>query len=367
MLNLALVHDYLNQRGGAERVVEIFAQIFSGSPIYTSFYIEADTFPAFKEMKIITSFMQKFPGVRKNYKKYLMFYPRAFESFDLSGFDVVLSSSSAFAKGVRVGGQTLHICYCHTPARFIWMFEDYIRRENLGWLTIEILRKLIKKLKKWDLENSARVNYFIANSKLVAERIKKFYGRDSTVIYPPIDISKFKVSEGKGDYFLIVSRLVTPKRIEVAVEAFNRLKLPLKIAGYGPDLPNLQKQASAHIEFLGVVSDNKLGDLYASCRALVFPGLEDFGLVPLEAQACGRPVLAYGVGGALETVKEGETGLFFKEQTADSLIEVLEKFDNIKFDANHIRQQVAKFDLQIFNKAIFDFVLQKYKEFKRPC
>jgi glycosyltransferase involved in cell wall biosynthesis len=363
-MKLALVHDYLNQLGGAERVVGTLHEIFPEAPIYTSIYDDRKLPSIFQEMEIKTSFMQYFPWISSLFRYYLLFYPLAFESFDLSEYEVILSSSSAWAKGVKKRADQLHICYCHNPMRFVWRYEDYIKQEPVpAWLK-SFLPLLLAPIKKWDLQNSPRVDYFIANSRTVADRIKKIYQRESVIINPPVDCSFFKPSEQDQDYFLVVSRLSAYKRIDLVIEAFKRLDLPLKIIGEGPARKKLAAMAGENTEFIGKVSDDRLQQYLAGCRALIFPGEEDFGIVPLEAMACGRPVIAFKAGGALETMVEGETGLFFGSQTVESLVKTVENFQFRLFNKIIIREHAKKYDKEIFKLRIRDFVKERLNQRK---
>ena len=360
-MKVALVHDYLNQMGGAERVVMAFHEIFPDAPIYTSIYDPQRVDPAFQKMDIRTSFMQKFPLVTKHHQPYLPFYPFAMESLDLRGYDLVLSSSSAFAKGVITRPETMHICYCHTPMRWCWNYDEYVEREQLGKIARSILPFFITGLRTWDQSSSMRVDHFIANSPVVAERIRKYYRRDAVVIPPPVDASRFSFdpTAQPEDYFLIVSRLIPYKRIDLAIAACNKLQLPLIIIGNGRDLERLKKMAGPTIRFLGRLSDEEVLYYYAHCRALLFPGEEDFGITPLEAQASGRPVIAYGAGGALASVIDGVTGVFFKEQTVESLASILEAFDEHKFDPQTMRNHALEFDMPRFHRRILQFIQAK--------
>jgi len=319
-MRIAIVHDYLNQFGGAERVVSALHEIWPDAPIYTSIY-DRNKMPAvFQRMDIRTSFMQYFPFIFRWFKFYFLFYPLAFESFDLSEYDVILSSSSAFAKGIKKRPDQLHLCYCHNPMRFVWRYDDYVKKESLPALVKGLLPLVLDPVKRWDLQGVAGVDQFIANSRTVAERIKQTYGRESVIINPPVESGFFRPSTVSQDYFLVVSRLNAYKRIDLVVEAFTQLDLPLKVIGSGPDLKRLKRLAGPSVEFLGRRSDDDLEKYLAECQALIFPGEEDFGIVPLEAMACGRPVIAYRAGGAQETVVDGETGIFFAEQTVAALV-----------------------------------------------
>jgi len=364
-MKLAIVHDYLNQYGGAERVIEILHELYPDAPVYTSIYIPEKMPYSFREMDIRTSFMQKLPLIKRFFKYYLLLYPKAFESFDLKNYDVILSSSSAFAKGVVPGQNSCHICYCYTPTRFIWDYLNYVKKEKYPLVIFKLLPLLIKKLKVWDLKIINRVNYFVAISNNIKEKILKYYNRDSEVIYPPVDFKKFQVSKNIKNYFLIVSRLNSYKNIDIAVKAFSKLGLNLKIVGKGPFRKELEKIAGPSVEFLGGVSDEDLIKLYRSCRAFLFPGEEDFGIAPLEAQASGRPVIAYAKGGALETIVDGVTGLFFTDNTVESLINTVNNFIRIedKFSQNALRENALKFDKEVFKKKIDEFIKVKYNEF----
>ncbi|MDI6731782.1 MAG: glycosyltransferase, partial [Candidatus Margulisbacteria bacterium] len=291
-MRLAIVHDFLNQFGGAERVVSALHEIYPDAPIYTSIYDEKRLPDNFRKMDIRTSFMQKLPFIFDLYRQYLVLYPIAFEQFDLSDYDVILSSSSAFAKGVRKRQNQLHICYCHTPMRFVWRFDDYVKREWFLSAIKGFLPFILDPIKKWDLATAEAVDYYIANSKTVAERIRRIYGRESVIINPPVETKIIAPSAHELDYFLIVSRLAAYKRIDIAIEACRQLDVPLKIIGGGPAKKELEKIAGKNIQFIGRVTDRELINYLAECRALIFPGEEDFGIVPLEAMASGRPVIA---------------------------------------------------------------------------
>ena len=366
-MKVALVHDYLNQMGGAERVVMALHEIFPEAPIYTSIYDPQRVDAAFQKMDIRTSFMQKLPMVTKHHQPYLPFYPFAMESLDLRGYDLVLSSSSAFGKGVITRPETLHICYCHTPMRWCWNYDEYVEREQLGKMARRILPFLITGLRTWDQTSAMRVDHFIANSPVVAERIQKYYRRDAVIIPPPVEARRFSFDPTVQveDYFLIVSRLIPYKRIDIGIEACNALQLPLVIIGSGRDLERLKKMSGPTIRFMGRLSDEEVLRYYAHCRAFLFPGEEDFGITPLEAQAAGRPVIAYGAGGALASVVDGVTGMFFNEQTVKSLADVLTSFDERTYDPQTIRNHALEFDLPRFHRRILQFIEAKMGE-ERP-
>lgn len=365
-MRVALVHDYLNQMGGAERVVLALHEMFPDAPLYTTIYDPRRVDPRFRRMDIRTTFMQHFPLVMAHHQPYLPFYPTAIESLDLRGYDLVLSSSSAFAKSVITRPETMHICYCHTPMRWCWNYYEYVEREKLGKLPRAFLPFLITRMRLWDQMTAARVDHFIANSPVVAERIHKYYRRDAIVIPPPVDAQRFifDTSIQPEDYFLVVSRLVPYKRVDLAIRACNRLKLPLIVIGSGRQEEELQKMAGPTVRVLGRLSDQEVLHYFAHCRALLFPGEEDFGITPLEAQASGRPVIAFGEGGALASLVEGVTGEFFREQSVDSLAETLTAFDERNYDPQAIRSHALEFDLPRFRRRMLQFIETKMSEGK---
>ena len=365
-MKVALVHDYLNQMGGAERVVLALHEMFPDAPLYTSIYDPKRVDTAFQSIDIRTSFMQRFPLVKKHHQPFLPFYPFAMERLDLRGYDLVLSSSSAFAKGVVTRPDTMHICYCHTPMRWCWNYDEYVEREQLGGISRSILPFFISGLRVWDQTSSMRVDHFIANSPVVADRIRKYYRRDSIVIPPPVEVSRFTFDSTTRpeDYFLIVSRFMPYKRIDLAIEACNLLQLPLVIIGSGRDENRLKRLAGPSIRFTGRLSDEEVVHYYAHCRALILPGEEDFGITPLEAQASGRPVIAYAAGGALASVIDNVTGTFFHKQTVESLVEVLESFDERGYDPQTIHNHALEFDKPRFHRRILQFIEAKMSEGK---
>lgn len=361
-MKVAIVHDYLTQYGGAEKVLEVFHDLFPEAPVYTSVYAP-DAMPAhFHKWQIKTSFMQHLPFVRRRHQTGLLFYPAAFEGFDFNDFDLVLSSSSAWAKAVITGPATLHVCYCHAPMRFVWRYQEYLRGESVGPVTKLFLPLILSYVRVWDEVSAQRPDAFIANSCEVAQRIAKYYRREATVINPPVDLSQFYTADGYDDYFLVVARLVPYKRLDIVIEAFNRLGLKLKIVGHGRQRVELEKTAKPNIEFLGSVGQKELAQLYRRCKALVWAEEADFGIAPVEAQASGRPVIAYRAGGALETVVPGETGVFFDQQTADSLIATLLTFDPARFDAQKIRRHAEQFGTAVFKQRMLDFIDARLNE-----
>ena len=356
-MRVALVHDYLTQYGGGERVLEAFCEIWPEAPIYTLVYNEKQTGSAFANRRVKTSFLQKFPLVKRHHRPFLIMMPWAIEQFDFSQYDLVVSDSASFAKGVITRPQTIHLCYCHTPTRYIWDDSHrYIREFNYPSLVKKIIPLFLNYLRLWDEAASARPDYFIANSYFVASRIKKYYQRETEVIYPPVKAHDFYIARNPKDYFLIVARFLSYKKIDLAIKVFNQFGWPLKIISDGPEKRKLKKIAGANIEFVGSVDDKKLKDYYAYCRAFIFPQEEDFGIAAVEAMAAGRPVIAFAGGGALEIVKENITGLFFNEQTEESLAAVLKKFDSKIFNSQIIRQEALKFDKEIFKNKIKEFV-----------
>lgn len=365
VMKLAIIHDFLNQYGGAEIVVETLHEIFPDAPIYTSIFLPQHLPLIFSKMDIRSSFMQRLPFLDRHFKKYLPLYPIAMEHFDLRGYDVVLSSSSAFAKGVRVPKGACHICYCYTPMRFVWETESYLVHEGLNPFYKTILPPILLHLKNWDLNTIDRVRHYIGISRHICRKIEKLYQRRADLIYPPVDLFRLSISEKHDDYFLVVSRLNAYKRIDLVIDAFNRLSLPLIVIGTGPHEAKLKKMAKKNITFLGRVSEEDLVRYLSNCRAFIFPGQEDFGIAPVEAMASGRPVIAYGQGGALETVVEGITGIFFKRQTAEDLIEAVHRFEKMEFDPQEIRRHAQQFDKEIFKKKIRSYVNEKFQAFRR--
>ena len=365
-MKVALVHDYLNQMGGAERVVLALHEIFPDAPLYTSIYDPKRVDAAFQKIDVRTTFMQKLPLVKKHHQPFLPLYPFAMERLDLRGYDLVLSSSSAFGKGVITRPETMHICYCHTPMRWCWNYDEYVERERLGRISRSVLPFLITGLRVWDQMSATRVDHFIANSPVVADRIQKYYRREAVVIPPPVEASRFTYDPTivPGEYFLIVSRFMPYKRIDLAIEACNRLQLPLVIIGSGRDENRLKSIAGPTIRFTGRLSDEEVLYYYAHCRAFVLPGEEDFGITPLEAQASGRPVIAYGAGGALASVVEGVTGTFFQKQTPESLIATLASFNERMYDPQTIRNHALEFDKPRFHRRILQFIEAKMSEGK---
>jgi len=309
------------------------------------------------------SALNHLPLIHRHHQWFLPLYPYAFEQFDLSGYDLVLSVTSGFAHGVVTGPNTLHISYCLTPARFLWDYHAYIAGEGFGWPVRLVMPLLLYRLRLWDRVAADRVDHFVAISQTVQQRIRKFYRRDADILYPPVNTQRFQVSQEHGDYFLLISRLVPYKRIDLAVRAFSQLGLPLLIIGDGRARNALERIAAPNVRFLGRLGDDETLRYIGGCRAYIFPGEEDFGIAPLEAQAAGRPVIAYAGGGALETVIEGQTGLLFREQTPEALADAVQRFDPEQFDPLAIRKHALRFDRQEFEKRFASLVRDRHAAF----
>lgn len=343
-MNIALVHDWCTGMRGGEKCLEVLCEMFPDAPIYTLLHNEGTMSPVIERHRFVTSFIDRLPAKRTQYRRYLPLFPLAISRFDLSAYDLVVSTSHAVAKGVRVRPDALHICYCHTPMRYVWeMYDEYFGKGKAGLATRMAMRIIRPFLQRWDVATADRVHYYIANSENVRQRIRRYYKRESEVIFPPVNIDRFQCSAVDYDFYLMVSALVPYKRVDLAVEAFTASGKRLVIAGTGPESDKLRAAAGPNIEFLGWQSDDQLAQLYARCSALIFPGVEDFGIVPLEAQASGKPVIAFGRGGALETVVDGVTGLFFDRQTVDSLQSAVDKHAATRFDPAVIRAHAERF------------------------
>jgi len=364
-MKVALVHDHLVQYGGAERVLKALHDLFPEAPIYTLLYDAKAMGNDFVKRDIRPSFLQKWPGAIKHYMWYLPLMPTAVESYDLSGYDLVISSTSALAKGIITSPKTLHLCYCHTPTRYLWTdTHTYLRDLKKNRLVKRLGLPFLTYLRQWDRLAADRVDQFIANSKNVSERIQKYYRRPSEVIYPPVEIGTFQPAERVNHYYVAGGRLVSYKRFDIVVQAFNRLGIPLKIFGTGPEEKNLRKMAKPHIEFVGKVTDQRKAELYAHALAFINPQDEDFGITVVEAMAAGRPVIAYPAGGALETVIPGVTGEFFDEQTWESLGDTVIRFRPENYNPERIRHHAEQFGPEQFRKRMTDFVEKQYQAFR---
>lgn len=365
-LQVAIVHDWLNQAGGAEIVLHALKSIFPEAPVYTSIYWPA-TVPDMGDWDIRTSFMDRLPAIHRHHQPYLPLYPLAFARFDFSDYDLVLSNKSGFCHGIRTPARTPHLCYCLTPTRYLWRTEEYLAREPVSSLSRAGLRLILPWLRHWDRQAArTRVDAFAAISTEIQHRIQDFYQRESTVIYPPVDTQQFRPSANEtGDYFLVLSRLVPYKRLDLAVKAFTELDLPLVVIGDGRDRPNLEAIAGPNVRFLGRQPAEVVQDHLARCQALIWPGLEDFGLAPVEAQASGRPVIAYAGGGALDTVIDGVTGTFFREQTSKALAEAVAGFDPSAYDPQAIRQHALQFDVERFRVKLQQWIVDVLEHRRR--
>lgn len=363
----ALVHDWLvSAVGGGEKCLEAIARLFP-SPIYTLVQNQnklAGTY--FEALQITSSFLQKMPKAETKYRSYLPLFPLAIQQFNLSSFDLVISSSHCVAKGVATHSKQLHICYCYTPVRYAWdLREDYLKDTGLdrglkGWLARSILRYL----RKWDVRSSKGVDHFIAISHYVADRIKRCYGRQAYVIYPPVDLSYYQLEEKKENYYVAASRFVPYKKMKLIVEAFSQMpERKLVVIGDGPEWKSVSAAAGRNVELLGYQSDAVLRGHLQKAKAFVFAAVEDFGILPIEAMGCGTPVIAFGQGAIRETVEDGKTGLFFHEQTATSLIDAVSKFEGLKFDPKQCRERAEMFSQERFNTEFNRFVMDKYSQF----
>ncbi len=343
-MRVAIVHDWLTGMRGGERLLEILCRLFPKAPIYTLFYFSRKLSPQIERHPIIRSGLQKYLVSKKSYRHYLPLFPSAIESFDFSGFDLIVSTSHAVAKGAVPGKNTLSICYCHTPMRYIWdRFDDYFGADRPAWLRYAALM-FRDYLREWDRETASRVDHYIANSRFVADRIRSIYGRKADVINPPVDLDKFiPNSDPAEDFYLLVSANAPYKKIDLAIEAFSTNRKPLYIAGAGNHAWKSKREIPSNIRILSPLTDEELTNYYQRCRALVFPGVEDFGLTPLEAHACGKPVIGFAEGGLLETVIEGVNGHFFYEQTAEAMVRAVEEFEEMTFSEQCIRKRVEAF------------------------
>lgn len=357
-MRVAIVCSWLNQYGGAERVLEVVHEMYPEAPVYTSMYWPEALPEHYRTWDIRTSFLNRLPLIKQHHQPFLPLYPSGFESLDLTGYDLVISVTSAFAHGVRLQPGAIHICYCLTPARFLWDYQSYARREQMGAVARTLLPLVLRPLRDWDARAAERVDHFVAISRAVQERISLHYGRPSQVIYPPVDTEAFAVSDEVDDYYLFVGRLVPYRRLDLAVEAFNRLGLPLLVVGSGRDRQALERLAQPNVRFLGRVSDAERKRLLSRCRAFLWPGEEDFGIAPLEASASGRPVIAYAGGGALETVLEGQTGTFFHEPTPEALMEAVRSLDPAAYDPVVARSQAERFGIARFKAELKDLIAE---------
>jgi glycosyltransferase involved in cell wall biosynthesis len=356
-MKIALVHDYLVQYGGAERVLECFTELFPDAPIYTLVYNESAMHGTFVGKRIYTSYLQKMPFARNKHRIFPLLMPPAIEQFDFSKYDIVLSDSSSYAKGIITGPNTLHVSYVHTPMRYAW---DDCQKYTKDFYFPNFIKRIIpfamNYIRLWDKVSAGRVDRYIANSNFVARRIAKYYRKQCEVIHPPVNLEKFTLPAKDEGYYLMVGRLIAYKRHDIAIKAFNKLGLPLKIIGRGPEFKRLKKLAGPNVEFLGRVSDKQLPGYYANCKGFIFPQEEDFGIVAIEAMAAGKPLIAFKGGDIVEHMEEGKMGIFFANQTTDAVIEAVEKFSKINFDSEYIRSKAQKFDKELFKIKIKAYI-----------
>jgi glycosyltransferase involved in cell wall biosynthesis len=365
-MKVALIHDHLAQDGGAESTLRVFAEMFPDAPIYTLLYDKKYIEKYYQGRQVDASIIQRLPGGVKHYQWYMPFMPMAVEFFDLGSYDLVLSDSSSFAKGVITKPDTLHINYCHTPTRYLWSdTHEYINELKYNKYFKKIISLALNYVRVWDRHAADRVDVYIANSKTSQKRISKYYRRDSTIIYPHVEMEKFQISEEIEDFFLVGCRLVPYKRIDIVVEAFKKMPdKKVKIFGDGTDMPRLKAIAgeAKNIEFLGRVSDDKRKELFSKCQAFINPQVEDFGITVVEAMASGRPVIAQARGGALETVIPGKTGVFFKDQTPDAIVAAIQSFNSNLFDSKFIREHAEMFSKERFKREIKEFINKEWEK-----
>jgi glycosyltransferase involved in cell wall biosynthesis len=363
-IKLAIVHDALGEAGGAENVLAVLHRMYPTAPVFTPVLCAEGLPKAFLGMDVRTSFMQRLPWRGEHHRKYVALCPAAMESFDLTGFDVVLSSSRGFAKGVRIPPGTLHVCYCYTPNRIVWDREASLREHGIRPAWRPLLARKLERLKTWDLRTAEGVHHFVATAEFVARRIAAAYRREAAVIYPPVETARFFVSPAPEDYFLVVSRLSPGKNVDIVIDALNRTPHRLLIAGTGPVEPLLRRRAGKNVSFLGRVSDEELPALMSRCRALISAAGESLGIALMEAMAAGRPVIALRRGLAEEIVVEGETGVLFGAPTPDSLLLALQRFAAMRFDPQTIRAQALNFDTSVFVDRLDRFIRGRLMEFR---
>ncbi len=359
---------------GGEKCLEVLCELFPDATLYTLLHKKGSVSETISRMKIKTSFIQKLPLALNHYQKYLPLFPTAIEQFNLTEYDLVISSSHCVAKGVITRPETCHICYCYTPMRYAWeMYDVYFNPNTVGPLVRWTIPLFMNYLRRWDEKSADRVDYFAAISETVKARIQKHYHRDAGVIYPPADVDFYSLSKNTGDYFLVTSALVPYKRVDLAILAFNESNLPLLVIGEGVEKNKLRKLARGNINFLDWQNPSDLKKYYSECKALIFPGEEDFGIVPVEAQACGKPVIAYGRGGVTESVKgaypdqeitSNHTGIFFYPQTKEALMDAVQRFESVQFDPERVRENVLRFDRKIFKEKIEEFIEVKFAEYQ---
>ena len=357
-MRIAVVHDYFTQMGGAERVAQELMSILPGARLHTTVALR-DLMPAgLAGGKIVTSWMQYLPNMRKFYRLYFPLYPLAVRSLDLTDYDLVVSSSSSYAKGVRTGRDAIHVCYCHTPMRWAWNLDSYTAHESPGVASQLLLPPMMRAMRRWDKRASCYPDHYVANSRTVAARIQRAYGRTAEVIHPPIDVNRFRPSLDQEDYYLVLARLVSYKRIDLAIQACSALGRRLLVIGDGPERARLMAKAPSTVTFMSHLSDSEVEYYAARCRALLFPGEEDFGMAPVELAAAGRPTIAYRAGGATETVLDGVTGIFFERQETADLVEAMERFEQQEWSVAVLRNHAAGFGIDVFKTRFRNFLAQ---------
>lgn len=363
---MAIVHDYLTQFGGAERVLLALMKLFPHAPVFTLVY-DRDKMPvAMEKARLKTSFLQRLPLARRHYRYFPLLMPLAVEQFDFSNYELVLSATHSFGKGVITGAETLHISYCFTPTRYVWDDSHrYVREFSRSALFQRFAPLALSYIRLWDYFAAQRVDTYVTLSRYVARRIAKYYHRTARVVPPPVSVNRFQTRAEHGNYYLVVSRLVPYKRVDLAIEACEKLGRRLLIAGVGPEEEALRKLAGRNITFLGFVGEDELPVLYGGARALLFPQEEDFGITPLEAAACGKPTIALRAGGALETIKEFRTGLFFEEQTSAALVAAMQQFETAYWDPRLIRRHAERFNERLFECRLQRVIEEEWKQWKQ--
>ena len=365
---IAIVHEWFTSMRGGEKCVEALCEVFPGATLFALLHVPGSVSQRIERQPIHTSFIQHLPFARTHYRHYLPLFPAAVSRWTFNQFDCVISSHHCVAKGVRVPPGTMHLCYCYTPMRYLWeLYDEYFSPERAGLLTRMGMRMAVQPLRRWDVRTAAYPHHFVAISRHVQERIRSIYARESDLIYPPVETSRFRVSRRDAGFFLVVSALVPYKRVDLAIQACTRLGERLVIVGDGPELARLRSLAGPGVEFKGWRPDSEVTDLYASCSAVLFPGEEDFGIVPLEAMASGKPVVAFARGGALETVLEGvpaRTGVLFREQTLDALCAGLVQVRSLDFDGNALREFALSFDRERYKANMKEYIGARWEEFR---
>lgn len=356
-MKVAFVHDYLNQSGGAERVLKALCELFPEAPIFTLIYDKKETNGEFEDKRIVTSFLQRIPGVQKHHRVFPLLMPLAVKHLNVGAYDLIISDSECFGKGVLKNSQAIHISYCHTPARFLWDgYQAHLAQSRLPRIIKFLAPLALTYLRVWDIHTIEHVDYFLANSQFIADRIRKYYRREARVIYPPVSLNAFKATNKKETYYLLLMRLVPYKKPEIVIEAFNALGLPLKVVGDGPLFNRLRRRAEKNIEFIGRVAHSEVAPYYGKARALIFPQEEDFGISAVESCASGTPVIAFGRGGIREIVTEGLNGIFFNEQTPQGLMRAVKAFQKMKFNGKVVSNSVSKFDEARFKREVMETI-----------